>query len=107
MQWCEKLKFARKVSKLTLRAVEEKTGISNAYLSQLENGQIEEPSFFKMMELINFYNLEVADFIESKPIAVAADRIPFTAEWIVCTTCATQHIQGTMCPKCFAPKLWP
>ena len=64
MTWNEKLKFARKVSRLTLRAVEDATGISNAYLSQLENGQIEDPSFFKMMKLVQFYNLEPQDFVE-------------------------------------------
>lgn len=64
MKWHEKLKFARKILKLSLRDVEGATGISNPYLCQLENGQIKEPSFFKMMALINFYNLSLSDFIE-------------------------------------------
>ena len=38
------LKQYRELNKLTLRAVEEKTGISNAYLSQLENEKIAHPS---------------------------------------------------------------
>ena len=38
------LKTVRKQRRLTLRAVEDKTGISNAYLSQLENDKISRPS---------------------------------------------------------------
>lgn len=37
-------KNIRKAMGLTLRQVEEKTGLSNAYLSQLENGKIKKPS---------------------------------------------------------------
>jgi len=38
------LKAIRKQKRLTLRAVEDKTAISNAYLSQLENDKISRPS---------------------------------------------------------------
>jgi len=38
------LKQVRKERKLTLRAVEKETNISNAYLSQLENSKIVKPS---------------------------------------------------------------
>ena len=40
----EYLAGARKRRALTLRDVESKTGISNAYLSQLENNKVREPS---------------------------------------------------------------
>ncbi len=40
----EKLRDARETQALTLRQVEEITGISNAYLSQLENNKIKKPS---------------------------------------------------------------
>lgn len=40
----EKLRQIRKQRGLTLRQVEEMTGISNAYLSQLETGKIKKPS---------------------------------------------------------------
>ena len=40
----EFLKSARKAKRLTLREVEQKTGISNAYLSQLESGKVKQPS---------------------------------------------------------------
>ncbi len=40
----EELRKIRDAHGLTLRAVERATGISNAYLSQLETGKIEKPS---------------------------------------------------------------
>jgi len=39
----------------TLRQVEEKTGISNAYLSQLENGKIKKPSYDTIQKLNAVY----------------------------------------------------
>ena len=38
------LRQARDLKKLALRSVEEMTGISNAYLSQIENDKIKKPS---------------------------------------------------------------
>ncbi len=61
MEWHEKLQFARKVAGLSLREVKAITEISDAYLCELENGRIENPSFFKMMKLLKLYNIEVAD----------------------------------------------
>jgi transcriptional regulator with XRE-family HTH domain len=63
MDWNEKLKFARKVSGFTLRQVESKTGVSNAYLSQLETGKIKDPGFFTMIKLLDLYNLEPSDMV--------------------------------------------
>ena len=40
---------------LTLREVEEITGISNAYLSQLENGKIKKPSYDTVQKLNTVY----------------------------------------------------
>jgi transcriptional regulator with XRE-family HTH domain len=40
----EELKTIRIMRKLSLRVVEKKTGISNAYLSQLERGEAENPA---------------------------------------------------------------
>ena len=62
MKWFEKLGFARKVKDLTLRQVESATGISNAYLCQLEKGQVDDPSYFKIRKLLQLYNLEHSDF---------------------------------------------
>jgi len=47
----------RKRQDLTLRDVEEKTGISNAYLSQLENNKILHPSPSVLHKLAECYGL--------------------------------------------------
>lgn len=51
------LKQQRQKQGLTLRAVEKKTGISNAYLSQLENNKISEPSPKTLHKLAECYNI--------------------------------------------------
>jgi transcriptional regulator with XRE-family HTH domain len=52
------LKQYREINKLTLRQVEEKTGISNAYLSQLENDKIAHPSANTLYKLSQTYDVE-------------------------------------------------
>jgi len=42
---------------LTLREVETKIGISNAYLSQLETGKIKSPSFQTVIKLLELYGV--------------------------------------------------
>jgi len=51
------LRRVRKELNLTLRAVEEKTGISNAYLSQLENNKIFYPSPKILYKLARCYKV--------------------------------------------------
>lgn len=51
------LKRVRRERKLTLRDVEKKTGISNAYLSQLENGKIVKPSPSVLHKLAECYHV--------------------------------------------------
>lgn len=53
------LKVFRELQGLTLRQVEEATGISNAYLSQLENDKIGKPSANTLWKLANIYNVEL------------------------------------------------
>lgn len=48
----------RKNKGFTLRKVEDLTGISNAYLSQLENGKIKSPSYTIVKTLYDLYNME-------------------------------------------------
>ncbi len=63
------LKTIRKNERLTLRDVEEKTGISNAYLSQLESGKIKNPSWEVVRKLfILYYKIEVPNVILSNGI---------------------------------------
>ena len=54
-----KLKELREIHRFTLRQVEEATGISNAYLSQLENDKIAKPSANVLYKLSNIYNVEL------------------------------------------------
>lgn len=60
----EILKAQRVKSGYTLREIEEQTGVSNAYLSMLENGKIKNPSFNVIMKLTEFYAQERAKMIE-------------------------------------------
>ena len=53
----EELRTLRSVKKLSLREVEEQTGISNAYLSQLERAEAENPSPSKLQKLARCYGV--------------------------------------------------
>ena len=55
----ELLAVCREVKGLTLREVEEATGISNAFLSQLENGKVSDMSFRRAVILCDFYRIPV------------------------------------------------
>lgn len=52
-------KVLRKLKGKTLKELEVETGISNPYLSQLENGKIESPSFKTVVKLLKYYGFEV------------------------------------------------
>jgi HTH-type transcriptional regulator, competence development regulator len=66
------LRLARELRKLSLRDVEKVTGISNPYLSQLENDQIKKPSPFFLHKLATLYGMdyeflmEAAGYVERK-----------------------------------------
>ena len=53
------LKDARELIPLTLRQVEDAVGISNAYLSQLENEKIKKPSANVLYKLSSLYKVEL------------------------------------------------
>jgi HTH-type transcriptional regulator, competence development regulator len=53
------LKDSRELIPFTLRQVEEATGISNAYLSQLENDKIKKPSANVLYKLASIYSIEL------------------------------------------------
>lgn len=57
------LRAARDRRKLSLRAVERATGISNAYLSQIESGKIREPSPTNLHKLAELYNVAYATLL--------------------------------------------
>jgi HTH-type transcriptional regulator, competence development regulator len=54
----EVLKKSRELKGLTLRKVDEMTGISNAYLSQLENDKIKKPAADTLHKLAQTYRLD-------------------------------------------------
>lgn len=54
----ERFKTIRQAQGKTLRKVEAYTGISNAYLSQLENGKIKSPSYKIIKQLSEYYGMK-------------------------------------------------
>jgi len=52
-------KDLRTLNKKTLRQVASDTGISNPYLSQLENNKIKQPSFTVIINLLKYYGFKV------------------------------------------------
>ena len=54
------LKLARNRKGLTLRAVEAQVDISNAYLSQLEQGKVKQPSPVTLHQLSQLYDVPYA-----------------------------------------------
>lgn len=59
----EVLSKCRDIKGLTLREVEENTGVSNGYLNQLENGKVKSPSPHKLHALANFYKIPYEDLL--------------------------------------------
>jgi HTH-type transcriptional regulator, competence development regulator len=59
------LKDIRGVRGVSLRAVEEATDISNAYLSQLERGEAQNPAPDKLQALATFYNVPYVDLMRA------------------------------------------
>ena len=53
----EELKELRETRGMTLREVEQKSGISNGYLTQLENNKIKEPSPNILYKLSEVYDV--------------------------------------------------
>lgn len=61
------LKAARELAGLSLREVEEATGISNAYVSQLESGKVRRPSVFFLTKLAKLYGIDRDQLFASLP----------------------------------------
>ncbi len=61
------LKAGREQKHLSLREVEGLTGLSNALISQVENGHIKNPSFHSIVALCALYGIEATSmFTQSK-----------------------------------------
>jgi len=70
----QELQTARKLKKLSLREVETATGISNAYLSQLENDKIRKPSPQFLGKLASLYDLDFQIIMEAAGYIAPAKR---------------------------------
>ncbi len=60
----DKLRQYRNLKGLTLRDVERETKVSNAYLNQLEQGNIKEPSPHFLHKLANFYGVSYTNLLK-------------------------------------------
>jgi transcriptional regulator with XRE-family HTH domain len=60
----EYIKDQRLKRKLTLRAVEEMTGIQNAYLSMVENGKIKKPSPDVLKKISDSFRISYNSLLE-------------------------------------------
>lgn len=67
------LKAARQRCELSLRAVEKRTGIRNAHLSQIENNDIAQPELAMLWELASLYG---EDYERLMRLAGYADGAP-------------------------------
>ena len=70
----KKLKNTRENVSLTLRDVEISTGISNAYLSQLENNKIKKPSASILYKLASVYKIELNELLYAAGIIEKKDH---------------------------------
>ncbi len=68
------LKKKREELRLTLREVEAKTSLSNAYLSQLENAKIGQPSPSVLRKLSDIYGLSYPRLMELAGHPVMPDQ---------------------------------
>lgn len=69
------LKEARNIIPLTLRQVEEATGISNAYNCQLENDKIKKPSANVLYKLSSIYRMELDELLMAAGIIKDGQQI--------------------------------
>ena len=82
----EKLKQIRNQNGSTLREVEETTGISNAYLSQLERGRAKNPSMKVLFKLADFYGVANSIFIDNVHSTQPITAQPFLSDRLVASS---------------------
>lgn len=79
------LKEARELIPFTLRQVEDAAGISNAYLSQLENDKIKKPSANVLYKLASLYKIELNTLLSASGIiekSLQAEPEKTNNEWL-------------------------
>lgn len=67
------LRTAREARKLSIREVEKKSGISNSYLSQLENDRVKEPSPNILYKLSKVYGIPYIDLMKKAGYIIPKD----------------------------------
>ncbi len=78
-------KALREAKNLTLREVEKQTGVSNAYLSQLETGKVKQPSPLNLHKLAQLYDVQYETLMEKvgypvpRSTEVLANKEPIAA----------------------------
>lgn len=77
------LRSGRERKSLTLRAVERATGVSNAYLSQLESGKILQPSPLVLHKLAELYEVPYVLMLEQAGYPATGVDSPGGAPMIV------------------------
>jgi len=75
------LREARELISLTLRQVEEATGISNAYLSQLENDKIKNPSANILYKLASVYRVDLNSLLRASGIIKKSEGVATVDEF--------------------------
>lgn len=78
------LKKSRELLGLTLKQVETETGISNAYLSQLENDKIKKPSASVLYKLSSMYKIDLNGLLETSGVVKRAkpEEKKISNEWL-------------------------
>jgi transcriptional regulator with XRE-family HTH domain len=77
----EYLADARKQAGLSLRAAEAAAGISNAYLSQLENGKIQEPGPVLLDKLAQLYHVDYLTLLDLAGYPVPRAQTPSSSRF--------------------------
>lgn len=70
----ELIAIARECKGWTLRDLERETGVSNAYLSQIESGKVKEPSFAKVIRISDALGLSLERVAETARPPISALR---------------------------------
>lgn len=88
----KELKDIRTMRKLSLRNVEEATGISNAYLSQLENNKVNKPSPHFLHKLAKLYGVDYEMLMEAAGYVHDVEKKPGQDTLLGAALCSDQDL---------------
>jgi len=66
MKLGELISLSRELKKMTLRDLEKRSGVSNALISQIETGKVENPGFRTVCKLASVLGLTLNRLAETK-----------------------------------------